>query len=140
MHILLLCLIIQFYFTEVKHLKQLVRNVVDPNRNLGHVDRDQNGKKSGSTMDQSPASMSAGQSSTEKTKESTQRYYRTAFPTNIFKTSKDGQERTVPIQADAAAARPAASEANGNLERRTKQSSGGGEACEDCKQKIDTSE
>ena len=25
--------------TEVKHLKQLVRNIIDPTRDLGHVDR-----------------------------------------------------------------------------------------------------
>lgn len=33
-----------FYFfltkkTEIKHLKSLVRNVIDPSRDLGHVDR-----------------------------------------------------------------------------------------------------
>ena len=31
-------------FPEVKHLKQLVRNVIDPSRDLGHVDRGGHGK------------------------------------------------------------------------------------------------
>ncbi len=30
-------------FPEVKHLKQLVRNVIDPDRDLGHIDRDHKG-------------------------------------------------------------------------------------------------
>lgn len=32
-------------FPEVKHLKQLVRNVIDPGRDLGHVDRHHGGKE-----------------------------------------------------------------------------------------------
>ena len=32
-------------FPEVKHLKQLVRDVIDPARGLGHVDRDHRGEQ-----------------------------------------------------------------------------------------------
>ncbi|KAF6230188.1 hypothetical protein HO133_004527 [Letharia lupina] len=57
-------------FPEVKNLKQLVRNVVDPDRDLGHVDRDHNGQKPGSASDEKDSSVSTGQSSTEKAEES----------------------------------------------------------------------
>ncbi|CAD6588119.1 MAG: hypothetical protein ASARMPREDX12_003169 [Alectoria sarmentosa] len=62
-------LILLFFLTEVKQLKQLVRNVVDPTRDLGHVDRDHK-QKSGSTSHRKSSSISTGQLSTEKAKES----------------------------------------------------------------------
>ena len=39
----------QLHPTEVKHLKQLVRNIIDPSRDLGHVDRHSNPAPSSST-------------------------------------------------------------------------------------------
>ncbi len=59
-----------FLTTEVKNLKQLVRNIVDPLRDLGHVDRGHIGKKPGSTADETSSSTSTKQSSTEKADES----------------------------------------------------------------------
>ena len=59
-----------FFLTEVKKLKQLVRNVVDPLRDLGHIDRGHNGKQPGTTTDEISSFMATGQSSTEKAEES----------------------------------------------------------------------
>ncbi|CAF9909252.1 MAG: hypothetical protein ALECFALPRED_005428 [Alectoria fallacina] len=55
-------------FPEVKQLKQLVRNLVDPTRDLGHVDRNHK-QKSGSTSHEKSSSISTGQLSTGKAKE-----------------------------------------------------------------------
>ena len=107
--------------TEVKNLKQLVRNVVDPNRDLGHVDRDHKEKKAGSVLDKKP-SMLTGQSDTPKAEESTLRHRRTRSSTNVSKASQDGQEQAMIKGADAAAARGAGEERIP-----------GGETCEDCK-------
>ena len=60
----------RFFLTEVKTLKQLVRNIVDPLRDLGHVDRGHIGKKSGSTTDEISSPTSTKQSTTEKGDES----------------------------------------------------------------------
>ena len=57
---------------EVKNLKQLVRDIVDPDRNLGHVDRNHDEKKIGSTVDEK-ALMSIGQSPEREAEESTPR-------------------------------------------------------------------
>ena len=65
-------LILCFALTEVKKLKQLVRNVVDPNRDLGHVDRSHDGKGSGSVAYEKSYSMSTGQLSTDEAEESVQ--------------------------------------------------------------------
>lgn len=56
--------------TEVKHLKQLVRNVVDPLRDLGHVDRNHSEMKPGSTAVEKPLVTSSGQSLTKEAEES----------------------------------------------------------------------
>lgn len=123
-----------FLLTEVKKLKQLVRNVIDPDRDLGHVDRNHYGKKPGSTSDQQSTSRATGQSSTGKAQESIQHYYRSTS-TNISKAPIDDQEQTIPTDADAAVARGTASEENenSNSENPKDESPVGGEACEDCK-------
>ena len=56
----------------MKKLKQLVRNVVDPSRDLGHVDRSHDGKGSGLVSDEKSYSMSTGLLSTDEDKESVQ--------------------------------------------------------------------
>lgn len=61
----------------MKDLKQLVRNVIDPLRDLGHIDRDHKGKKPESTSDDKTY-MSMVQSSMEKAKESVQQCWQTA--------------------------------------------------------------
>ncbi|MCJ1455084.1 hypothetical protein MMC28_005438 [Mycoblastus sanguinarius] len=43
-------------FPEVKHLKQLVRNIVDPTRDLGHVDRHQKDEKAKQSSSETPPS------------------------------------------------------------------------------------
>ena len=65
-------LTMSFSLAEVKDLKRLVRDIVDPDRNLGHVDRDHNGKKPGSTADEK-APTSTGQSPDREAEESTLR-------------------------------------------------------------------
>ena len=52
--------------TEVKHLKQLVRNIIDPTRDLGHVDR-QHPKRSSTTTTTSPSSSTSKPPSSIKT-------------------------------------------------------------------------
>lgn len=100
-------------FPEVKHLKQLVRNVIDPSRDLGHVDRDHKQKKSRSTSDEKSSSSSTGQLSTKKV--------------------PNDDQQTIATAPDAASARdPAFKEVGGQGERKDK-SPAGGEACEDCK-------
>ena len=95
----------------MKSLKQLVRNVIDPGRDLGHVDRHHNEKKPGSTSDQQPTPTPTGQSSTGET--------------------ADDQDQTLPTtDADAAVVGDIASEAK---ENRKENDAGAGEACEDCK-------
>lgn len=59
-----------FSVAEVKNLKQLVRDIVDPDRNLGHVDRNHNEKKPGSTVHEK-APMSTDQSPDRKAEENT---------------------------------------------------------------------
>lgn len=54
----------------MKTLKQLVRNIIDPDRDLGHVDRDRQGKKTGLISDEN-LSVSTGQAPTEKAEEET---------------------------------------------------------------------
>ena len=115
-------LIMWLYPTEVKNLKQLVRNVVDPDRDLGHVDRDHGEKKAGLVLGKKP-SMLTGQSDKPKAEESTLRYRRPRPSTNISKASQDGPELAMIKDVDAAAARGAASE--GEVL--------GGELCGDCK-------
>lgn len=51
----------------MKTLKQLVRNIIDPDRDLGHVDRDHQGKKTG-LISGGNLSMSTGQAPAEKPK------------------------------------------------------------------------
>ncbi|KAG7009901.1 hypothetical protein G7Y79_00001g001730 [Physcia stellaris] len=51
-------------FPEVKHLKQLVRNIIDPTRDLGHVDRHSNPASSTSTTKEEQAPPPASQTQT----------------------------------------------------------------------------
>ena len=114
-------------------MKQLVRNTVEPDRYLGHVDRDHNGKKARSSADPDSSSMSTGQSSTEQAKESNQGCCQTMSSTNTSKASKDGHERTVPVDADVAVASSAGSGDHGNQGKRKEKNLGEVEACEDCR-------
>ena len=125
-------LIILFSLEEVKNLKQLVRDIVDPDRNLGHVDRNHNEKKTGSSADEK-ALTSIGQSPEREAEESTPRCRRTASLTNISSVPQDGQEQTVPLDADAAIARSAPSNGDGKQEERKEEILGEIEPCEDCK-------
>ncbi|KAL9136193.1 MAG: hypothetical protein Q9175_002602 [Cornicularia normoerica] len=110
-------------FPEAKKLKQLVRNVIDPYRDLGHVDRNHDGGKPGSTSDEKYSFMLTGRPSTEKADESIQEYCRTTSSSNIFKASNDDQEQTLPSDADAAVEGGAASE-DRNQENRKKKHPG----------------
>lgn len=114
----------------MKNLKQLVRNVVDPNRDLGHVDRDHVGKKRGPTLGENPT-LSTEQSSIEKTEESTLHYRQTTLSTNISK-AQDSQEHAKPIDTDTAVASAAAWEEVGEQGKREENKSGGGELCKEC--------
>ncbi len=67
-------------YLEVKHLKQLVRNIIDPTRDLGHVDRHNKSEKTEQSGD--PAPSKAESSSTN-----------------------DTDEKTIPIDPDAGVAR-----------------------------------
>ena len=116
----------------MKNLKQLVRDIVDPDRNLGHVDRKHNEKRTGSTVhDKAPTS--TRQSPDRKTEESNPRLRRTASLINIFKVPQDGQEQTVPLHADAAVARSAPSNGDEKQEERKEITPREIEPCEDCK-------
>ena len=121
-----------FPLAEVKNLKQLVRDIVDPDRNLGHVDRNHNEKRTGSTVHEK-APTSIGQSSDRKTEENTPRFRQTASLINISKVPQDGQEQTVPLHADAAVARSAPSNEDEKQEERVEILSREIEPCEDCK-------
>ena len=116
----------------MKNLKQLVRNVVDPDRDLGHVDRHHNAKKTGSISNEKPY-MSTGQSATDKLMESDQEYCRTMSSTNTLKASYNDHEQTVPVDADLAIARGTALNKDVNPEKEEKDSLGVVEACEDCR-------
>ena len=116
----------------MKDLKRLVRDIVDPDRNLGHVDRNHNGKKPGSTADEK-ALTSTSQSPDREAEESTPRCCRTASLTDISKAPPDGQEQTVPLDADAALAGSAPSNGDGKQEERKEKTLGEIEPCEDCK-------
>lgn len=89
----------------MKSLKQLVRNVIDPSRDLGHVDRHHNEKKPGSTSDKQPTPTPTGHTSTGK--------------------AEDHQEQTLPVG-------DIASETHGKGNRK-EDDPRAGEACEDCK-------
>ncbi|KAK0516101.1 hypothetical protein JMJ35_002135 [Cladonia borealis] len=67
-------------FPEVKHLKQLVRNIIDPTRDLGHVDRHNKPETTKQSGDTAPGK--AAPSSTN-----------------------DTDEKTIPIDPDASVAR-----------------------------------
>lgn len=114
----------------MKNLKQLVRNVVDPNRDLGHVDRDHVGKKRRPISDENPT-LSTEQSSIEKTEESTLHYRQRTLSTHISK-AQDSQEQAKPIDTDAAVASAAAWEEVGEQGKREENKSGGGELCKEC--------
>lgn len=118
----------------MKNLKQLVRNIVDPSRDLGHVDRNHNGGKPESASDEKPSPMSSGQSSAGKAEESfEQERRRMTSSTKSFKASNDDQGQTMRPDADADVARGVASETNGDQEEWNGKSTGEGEACEDCR-------
>ena len=121
-----------FSLVEVKNLKQLVRDIVDPDRNLGHADRNHNGKKPGSTADEK-APTSTGHPPDREAEESAPRFRRTAFLTNISKVPQDVQGQTVPLHADAAVARSAPSNGDGKQEERKERTPGEIEPCEDCR-------
>ena len=121
-----------FTLAEVKNLKRLVRDIVDPDRNLGHVDRNHNGKKPGSTADDKVPTWT-GQSPDREVEESTLRCRPTASLTNISKAPPDGQEQNVPLDADAAVARSAPSIEDGKQEEQKEKTLGEIEPCEDCK-------
>ena len=125
-------LIMRFFLAEVKNLKKLVRDIVDPDRNLGHVDRNHNEKKPVSTSDEK-APASVRQSPDREAEESTQRFRRIVSLTNISKAPADGQEQTVPLDADATGARSAPSNGDGKQEERKEKTPGEIEPCDDCK-------
>ncbi|KAM0799351.1 Rdx family-domain-containing protein [Usnea florida] len=101
-------------FPEVKKLKQLVRNVVDPNRDLGHVDRSHDGKGSGSVSDEKSYSMVTGQLSTKEPERYTI------------------QEQTARLGTYTTVEGPAGSEENRNDETRKQKVPRVLEACEEC--------
>ena len=121
-----------FSLAEVKDLKRLVRDIVDPDRNLGHVDRNHNRKKPGLIADEKAPTLT-GQSPDREAEESTLRCRRTASLTNISKAPQDGQEQNVPLDADAAVARSAPLIEDGKQEKRKEKTLGEIEPCEDCK-------
>ena len=69
-----------YEYPEVKHLKQLVRNIIDPTRDLGHVDRHNTPAKT-----EQPGDASPGKVETTLT--------------------DDTDEKTVPLDPDAGVAR-----------------------------------
>ncbi|KAL2048477.1 hypothetical protein N7G274_000389 [Stereocaulon virgatum] len=91
-------------FPEVKHLKQLVRNIIDPTQDLGHVDGHRKDKRAQPASNDKPA--------------------------ETQKTSSSGASRgetTVPLDPDAAIARgPPDDDGDAKMEK------GKGEVCEDC--------
>lgn len=88
----------------MKHLKQLVRNIIDPTRDLGHVDRHH--KKE----DKDQTTMTSERPSVEKKAD------------GKSESPNDGSETTIPIDPDAAIAL-------GSPEMKGK---GTDKACEDC--------
>ena len=116
----------------MKNLKQLVRDIVDPDRNLGHVDRDHKGKKPGSIAVEK-SSMSTKQSAIEEAEESKPRYRRIASLTTIPKAPQDGHEQAIPLDTNAAVARSAVPNRDGKEEKRQEKIAGEIEPCEDCK-------
>ena len=77
--------------------------------------------------------MSTGQSSTEQAKESDQGCCQTMSSTNTSQSSKDGHERTFPVDADVAVARSAASGEHENQGIRKEKNLREVEGCEDCR-------
>ena len=116
--------------TEVKKLKQLVRNVIDPDRHLGHIDRGNNERKPEAISDEAPSSMLSGRSFPEKAEQSGE-----TSSKKPYKESRDSQERTTSMDTDATVARGAASEEYDQKKReeRIEESPSGGDLCEDCK-------
>lgn len=88
----------------MKHLKQLVRNIIDPTRDLGHVDRHHK------TEDKNQTTITSGNPSVEgQADEKT-------------KSPNDGSETTIPTDPDAAIA----------IGSPAMKGEGTDEACEDC--------
>ena len=114
----------------MKNLKRLVRNVVDPTRDLGHVDHDHVGRKQGPISDEK-STLSTGQSSIEKAEESTLHYRQTTLSTNISE-AQESQEQAKPLGADTAVASAAAWEEVGEQGKREENHSGGNESCKEC--------
>ena len=75
---------------EVKHLKQLVRDIIDPARDLGHVDRHTN----------TPISEPSGNGATVQSNQ--QSIESRPEKKSLLTSSPDKAERTIPIDADAA--------------------------------------
>ena len=121
-----------FPLAEVKNLKRLVRDIVDPDRNLGHVDRNHTGKNPGSVADEKAPTLT-GQSPDRDAEEKISESRQTASLTKISKAPKDRQEQIVHLDADAAVARSAPSNGDGKQEERKEKTLGEIEPCEDCK-------
>ncbi|KAK8138894.1 Rdx family-domain-containing protein, partial [Apiospora sp. TS-2023a] len=120
-------------FPETKELKRRVRDVIEPNRDLGHVDRDHARKPKpttagATTSTASPSSHEApGPAGTAATQESTSTSSAPADPTVTRATSS--QDQSHPRMPADAAAGPAASPIPGNNEG---DGAAGGAVCEDC--------
>ncbi|KAL2052304.1 hypothetical protein ABVK25_007463 [Lepraria finkii] len=91
-------------FPEVKHLKQLVRNIIDPTRDLGHVDGHRKHKKAEPGDNKAPTK------------------------TQTALTSSRG-ETTIPTDPDAGIAKGSPDDEGGAKGDKEKRS---GEVCEDC--------
>ena len=112
----------------MKKLKQLVRDIIDPDRHLGHIDRGVTGKKPGPNLEENSPSLSSGNNLLENAKEMANGIVKQT-PGSIFEASKDGPELTLSIDADAAGAKVASSKESGYQEARIEISP---ETCEDC--------
>ena len=96
--------LIIFKLAEVKHLKQLVRNIIDPTRDLGHVDGHRKHKKAEPGDNKTPTK------------------------TQTALTSSRG-ETTIPTDPDAGIAKGSPDDEGGAKGDKEKRS---GEVCEDC--------
>lgn len=95
--------LIIFKLAEVKHLKQLVRNIIDPTRDLGHVDGHRKDKKAEPTDNKTPTK------------------------TQTALASSRG-ETTIPTDPDAGIAKGSPDDEGAKRDKEKRS----GEVCEDC--------
>lgn len=112
--------------TEVKQLKQLVRNIIDPSRDLGHVDRQKDKAQSGGSSTPSQTTSVAQRAAEPANAQSSEQ----ASPKRNSKESTTTDEKTIPTDPEAAIAiGPLEDEEEAKGKGKDQ---GQGKACEDC--------